>query len=93
MSRSSPSFCSGLCVWRVRYDSRFESSSGMDRYHIDHKDCTGLVVTREETLDAVRAAIGASLDSQSRLCVLHEAHYLGETLNDPNMNYPESNSR
>lgn len=71
-------------MWRVRYDSRFESSSGMDSYHIDHKDCTGLVVTKEGTIDAVRAAISGCLDSQSRLCVLHEAHYLGETLNELN---------
>lgn len=75
---------SGLCIWRVRYDSRFESSSGMQRYHIDHKDCTGLVATEAEHLGAVRKAICDHIGPQSRLMALHEAHYLGCTLNDPN---------
>lgn len=53
----------------------------MERYHIDRKDCTGLVATEAEHLGAVRKAICDHIGPQSRLMALHEAHYLGCTLN------------
>ena len=70
-----------LAVWRVRYDTRFSSSSGGQPYHSDHRDCTGLVVTAGESLDDVRRALRSMLGNQTMLTDLHEAHYLGSTLN------------
>jgi hypothetical protein len=77
---------SGLLIWRVLYDWRFESSSGMQGYHIDHKGCTGLIATASSALDldAVRQAICRHHGAQARLMAIHDAHYIGTTINDPN---------
>jgi len=76
--------CSGFYVWRVRYDCRFQSSSGMDRYHIDHKDQSGIIVTRTADLNAVWREIESAIGSQSNVTKLHEADYLGASINNPN---------
>lgn len=79
ISRLAPTTGSGN-LWKVRYDVRFSSSSGMERYHIDHDDQTGYVVTKGESLADVRAVLQASLDRQSQVTALHEAHYMGKVI-------------
>lgn len=80
----SETTCSGFYVWRVRYDCRFESSSGMDRYHIDHPCQSGIIVTRTADLNAVCDEIERAIGTQSRITTLHEAVYLGASINNPN---------
>jgi len=71
-----------IYVWKVRYDTRFDSSSGMDKYHINHKDNNGIVITREGSLDAVKEAIMSAYGHGHTLTRLHEAHFVGTTIND-----------
>lgn len=74
----------GFYVWRVCYDCRFESASGMERYHIDHKYQRGIVLTRTADLNAVCEEIGRAIGNQSFVTELRECTYLGTSINNPN---------
>lgn len=71
---------SGFCLWRVKYSTRFSSSSGMERYHIDHPNLSGYIATSGDSVRDVEATLSATLDSQSRLTSLDEAQYIGRLL-------------
>lgn len=70
----------GRYIWRVRYDTRFESSSGMERYHKDYKDNIGLVATTADTIAEVENVLMCSMDKQTKLLRLHEAHFIGKAI-------------
>lgn len=71
----------GLLIWRVRYRGRFVGQAGGIPYHIDHERCTGLVLTRAESFEAVRQELEKSLDAQTHLLELQVAELLGCVLN------------
>ncbi len=64
----------------------------MDRYHIDHKDQSGIIVTRTADLNEVCAEIEIAIGTQSYVTKLHEATYLGASINNPNDNNPATGS-
>ncbi len=73
----------GLLIWRVRFDVRFESSSGMKLYHVDSVS-SGLVATLGDSLEDVRSEIIACLGPQTRLLEIQEATFLGTTMTEKN---------
>jgi len=69
-------------VWRVVYDSRFSSSSGMEPYHKDHMGLVDLVLTTGDSLHEVKEAIQGSMDCQTKLVHLKKARWLGKAIGD-----------
>jgi hypothetical protein len=67
-------------VWRVVYDSRFSSSSGMKEYRIDHNDIQALVLTVGGSLEDVENSIKSSLNNQTRFVRLTRAEWLGKAI-------------
>jgi hypothetical protein len=68
-------------LWRVAYSTRFSSSSGMERYHIDHKAEDVYVLTEAPSIPAISAEIKETLDYQTSLTSINKAEYLGTVLN------------
>ena len=70
-----------MLIWKVIYDCVFSSSSGMERYSIEHNNQSGLVWTSGNSLGDVRSAIQDGLGDQTRMTRLISAEFIGATIN------------
>lgn len=66
-----------LHVWKVAFDYRFESSSGMERYQIPRRNINRIVLTHQDSIQAVRAATQELLSPQEKFTTFHAIEYLG----------------
>ena len=73
-----------MLIWEVVYDCVFSSSSGMERYSVEHNNQSGLVWTSGNSLGDVQSAIQDGLDNQTELTRLISSKYIGATINPPN---------
>jgi hypothetical protein len=68
-------------LWKVVYSTRFSSSSGMERYSIDHPGLEAYVLTEDPSIPAIETEIAETLDNQTSLTGITKAEYLGTVLN------------
>ncbi len=67
-------------IWEVTYTTIFSSSSGMESYSGPPETRKSFVLTKDDSLDDVRAAIQSAMDNQTS-ATLETAKWLGQSLN------------
>lgn len=68
-------------LWKVVYDTVFNSSSGMEKYSIPDQNLECYVVTEKASLDSVLSELDESLATGVRVTKICSANWLGEIIN------------